>query len=100
MNKLFRLALAIVFLSIVGIFVIASISVTGQKSPRGECEQKCTQDYQACRKAPNANQAQCKQAMDACKTGCKDVPPQPSPSVEPSVEPTATPTPTPSPKEL
>jgi hypothetical protein len=88
-----RLALAVVFISIIAVFVFASMGVLGQQSQRGECEQQCTEAYKECRKGPNANQAKCQDALKSCKLACKDVPPQASPS--PSIEPTATVTPMP-----
>ena len=41
------------------------------QSQRGECQKNCTDQYQQCRKAANANTAACKQAFDACKDACR-----------------------------
>ena len=38
---------------------------------RGVCQKNCTDTYQQCRKAANANQAACKQAFDACRAACR-----------------------------
>lgn len=71
----------------------------GPESERGKCEQKCEQDYQACRKDTNANQATCKTAYDACRAGCKEVRPHPSPTESPAPEGTPSGTPSPTPME-
>lgn len=105
MSNRLRLLLAILFVSLVATFVWASITPANDSqnqnnnaSQRGQCEQDCTRAYQTCRDAPNANQSECRQAMDACKTRCKDVKPKPRESVSPTPSPsgTATPTETPS----
>ena len=38
---------------------------------RGECQKRCTDQYQECRRAANANQATCKQTFDACRDACR-----------------------------
>lgn len=92
---------AVSVLFVLGLGLMALMGVTagspGQNSQRGECEQKCTQTYQACRAATNANQADCKRAFDACRAACKDVKPHPTPTPEttPSPTPETTPSPTP-----
>jgi hypothetical protein len=64
---------------------------TPNPSERGECEQKCTETYQTCRGASNANQADCKRAFDSCRAACKDVEPRPSPSPTPEATPSPRP---------
>lgn len=98
MRKELRLLLAISFVLVVAVFVFASMGAIGAQeknnnaSPRGECEQQCTQAYQECRKGPNANQAKCQDALKSCKLACKDVS-KATPS--PTEEPTATVSPSP-----
>jgi hypothetical protein len=98
-RKEFRLLVAIVFASIVALFVFASIGARGAQnknnnaSPRGECEQQCTQQYQECRKGPNANQARCQDELKSCRLACKDTKASPSPTEEPTATVTVTPTP-------
>src|SRR2546423_7368439 len=83
--------------------VIASFGSAGPESQKGQCVQNCTQTYKECINAPNANQAQCKQAMDSCSADCQNVQSKPAPPEEPTatpvpsptVSPTATPIPTP-----
>ena len=93
--------LAVSLLSVLVLGLMALIGVTagspGQNSQRGECEQKCTQTYQACRGESNPNQADCKRAFDSCRAACKDVEPHPSPTPTPETTPSPTPETSPSP---
>jgi len=88
------LAMLILCLASAGAFIF-SPATGGQESQRGECQKACTKTYQACRQAPDADQAACKTAFDSCRKSCKDVEPHPSPTPEDSPTPTPTPTPAP-----
>src|SRR6185295_1068167 len=72
--------------------VIASFGSAGEENQKGQCAQSCAQTYQECISAPNANQAQCKQAMDACAADCKDVQSKPTPPEDPTATPVPSPT--------
>ena len=96
MNKRSVLVFVVLTISMIAtVGVIASFGSAGQENQKVQCERNCTQTYQDCLKAPNANQAQCKQAMDACTAACKDVPSKPTPPEEPTVTPVPSPTTTP-----
>jgi hypothetical protein len=100
MNRKMLLALVVFFIcALATAGVIGSIKSRGQdnQNSRGECEQACTQTYQACMGASNSNRAQCQRDMQACRGNCKKSSASPSPEVSPSpsVEQTATVTPTP-----
>ena len=94
-----KLAVSLLFVMVFGLMALIGVTAgpPGQNSQRGACEQKCTQTYQACRSAPNANQATCKTAFDSCRAACKDVEPHPSPTATPGTTPSPTPDTTPSP---
>ena len=96
-----KFAVSILFVLVFGLMALIGVTAgsPGQNSQRGECEQKCTETYQTCRGAANANQADCKRAFDSCRAACKEVKPHPSPTAMPTPETIPSPTPetTPSP---
>ena len=94
-THLILVAIFICALTAVGVIASIKISVQDNQNSRGECEQACTQTYQACMGATNANRAQCQKDMQNCRANCRKPSPTPSPEGSPSVEPTATITPTP-----
>ena len=58
---------AYLFVAVIYIFA----PTTSGQIERGQCQQRCTEQYQACRRAANSNQNTCKQTFDACRDACK-----------------------------
>ncbi len=52
------------------VFFISPV-ISGQQDNRGQCQKECTEQFQACKRAANANKEQCKQAFKDCKDACK-----------------------------
>lgn len=66
-NLLLFFFAAYLFVAVIYIFA----PVTSGQDARGQCQQRCTEQYQACRRAANSNQSTCKQAFDACRDACR-----------------------------